>query len=107
MSKYKDFAMFVTFIDWLEERQIACFYKTTLGIECPGCGIQRALIALLRGDLIESIKLFPALIPTVAMLILLVVHVSYGVINGRKILISMLILNSVIVFISYIFKMFL
>ena len=93
-------------IDWLEKRQLACFYKSTLGVECPGCGIQRALIALLRGEVIESLKLFPALIPTIAMLILLVVHTVYKLNNGGKILISFAIFNVAITIVSYIYNFF-
>jgi len=82
-----------------------CFYKSVLGIDCPGCGMQRALIAMLRGDLISSLKLYPALIPTVAMLVLLVVHVFYQLKNGARILTWLFILNVVIIFISYIYKL--
>ncbi len=82
-----------------------CFYKSVLGIECPGCGMQRAFIALLRGDFIGSLKLYPALIPTIAMFILLVVHVFYNLKNGARILVSLFILNAVIIVISFIYKL--
>ena len=98
-----DFCM--GFADWLEKRQLSCFYKSALGIECPGCGMQRALIDLLRGDLIGSLKLYPALIPTVAMLVLLVVHVFYQLKNGAKILMWMFVFNAVIIVFSYICKL--
>jgi hypothetical protein len=92
------------FIDWLEKRQLPCFYKSMFGMECPGCGMQRAFVALLRGDLIASLKLYPALIPTMAMLVLLVVHIFYHLKNGAKILVSLFVFNVVIILISYIFK---
>jgi len=93
------------FVEWLERRQLPCFYKTVFGVECPGCGIQRALIALLRGDFAESFKLYPALIPTVAMLVFLVVHLFYHTKNGTKILISLFLFNVVVMVISYICKL--
>jgi len=91
--------------DWLEKRQLPCFYKSILGIECPGCGMQRALIVLLRGDLIGSLKLYPALIPTIVMLVLLVVHVFYHLKYGARILVWLFIFNAVIIVISYICKL--
>jgi len=91
--------------DWLEKRQLPCFYKSVLGIECPGCGMQRAFIDLLRGDLIGSLKFYPALIPTIAMLVLLVVHVFGKVKNGAKILMWLFIFNTVIIVVSYICKL--
>ena len=93
------------FVDWLEKRQMPCFYKSLLGVECPGCGMQRAFIALLRGDLLTSLQLYPALIPTMVMLVLLVVHIFYNLKNGAKILVSLFVLNAVIIFISYICKL--
>ena len=92
-------------IDWLEKRQLPCFYKSAFGIDCPGCGFQRAFIALLRGDFLESLKLYPALIPTIAMLVLLAVHVFYHLKHGAKILMWLFILNSAIIVISYICKL--
>lgn len=96
---------YMCLVDWLEKRQLPCFYKSILGIECPGCGMQRAFIALLRGDLIGSIQIYPALIPTIAMLILLVVHVFLHLKNGAKMLIWFFIINSGLIVISYIYKL--
>ena len=92
-------------VDWLEKRQLPCFYKSVLGIDCPGCGMQRAFIALLRGDLIESLQLYPALIPTIAMLMLLVVHVFFRLKNGARTLMWFFIVNSLLIVISYICKL--
>ena len=58
-------------INWLENHFLPCAYKQLLGIECPVCGSQRAFIALLKGNIIESIKLYPALIPTLIIIILI------------------------------------
>ncbi|MDR1154714.1 MAG: DUF2752 domain-containing protein [Bacteroidales bacterium] len=92
-------------VDWLEKRQAPCFYKSALGVDCPGCGMQRAFIALLRGDFVESLKLYPALIPTIVMLVFLAVHIFYHVKNGARILVSLFLLNVVIIVISYICKL--
>jgi hypothetical protein len=58
-------------IEWLEKHQLPCIYKHFLGFECPTCGFQRALIYLLKGDLISSLQTYPALIPTLFLFILL------------------------------------
>ena len=91
-------------VDWLEKRQLPCFYKSVFGVECPGCGMQRAIIALLRGEFVESFKLYPALIPTMIMLVFLVIHLFYHLKNGAKILVSFFVLNVVIIIVSYLYK---
>ena len=57
--------------EWLENHQLPCVYKTFLGFECPTCGMQRAFILLLQGEIWESVKMYPALLPTFVLVILL------------------------------------
>ncbi len=42
---------------------LTCLSKEYFGVECPGCGAQRSLVCLFRGDILDSIALYPALIP--------------------------------------------
>jgi hypothetical protein len=42
-----------------------CGFKFLFGAPCPGCGMTRACLALLRGDLGESWRLHPLAIPLV------------------------------------------
>jgi len=91
-------------INWLEKKQAPCFYKSVFGVECPGCGMQRAFIALLRGDLTGSLALYPALIPTIIMIIYLTAHIMFKLRNGAKILLWMFIVNAVIIVSSYLYK---
>jgi hypothetical protein len=49
---------------------LTCFSKYYFGVECPGCGAQRSVVSLFRGDLFESIALYPALIPFMIMMTL-------------------------------------
>lgn len=51
-----------------------CLFKVTTGLDCPGCGSQRALHALLRGDIGEAWgynALFVAELPVIAVLLVL------------------------------------
>lgn len=38
-----------------------CFFKTITGLPCPGCGITQSTLALLRGDVVASFKIYPCL----------------------------------------------
>ena len=59
-------------LEWLEQHQLPCFYHQVLHIKCPVCGFQTALILLLKGDFIDSLKIYPALIPTLILMVLMV-----------------------------------
>lgn len=39
-----------------------CFYRNTLGIPCPGCGLSRAYTALFRGDVLGALNYHPLFI---------------------------------------------
>lgn len=63
-------------LEWLEAHQLSCWIKSLTGIECPGCGMQRALILLLKGELWASITTYPALLPLMLFLILALLKVT-------------------------------
>jgi len=48
---------------------LPCLFKQITGVDCPGCGAQRSFDLLIHGQLIESFKLYPALVPLIILLI--------------------------------------
>jgi hypothetical protein len=42
---------------------IPCPFKFITHLDCPGCGFQRAIVALIAGDLQKSWMLYPPAIP--------------------------------------------
>jgi hypothetical protein len=57
------FCSWLTFVSWLQNHLLLCPFKYFTGIDCPGCGFQRSVIALIQGDLHRSLTLYPAAIP--------------------------------------------
>jgi hypothetical protein len=53
----------LVFTNWLQNHLLPCPFKYLTGIDCPGCGFQRAVLALIQGNLYKSIGLYPAAIP--------------------------------------------
>ncbi len=90
---------------WLERHMMICYYKKLSGIDCPGCGMQRAFIYLLRGNFIESFHSYPALLPVLFTLTLTAIHLSYGLKNGAALIKYSFIITISIVIISYVFKL--
>jgi hypothetical protein len=50
---------------WLQNHLLTCPFKKLTGIDCPGCGFQRSVIALMQGNLNESLHYYPATIPLI------------------------------------------
>ena len=48
-------------LEWLEAHQLSCWIKSVIGIECPGCGMQRAVLLLIKGEFLASFRIYPGL----------------------------------------------
>jgi hypothetical protein len=92
-------------IHWLESHLKPCSFKEAFGIDCPGCGLQRSVIELLKGHLWESFLLYPALMPIITMFIFLFLHLIFKFKWGAFILKVMFIMNASIIFLHYIYKL--
>jgi hypothetical protein len=90
----------------LQDFLLLCPFKHLTGIDCPGCGFQRALIALFQGDFKKSFLIYP---PTIPLLIISAWWLADSIfkIEGTKHTIkkSMFITVAAIVLINYILKM--
>lgn len=75
-----------------------------MGIECPGCGFQRALIALLKGNIWESIQLFPGLMPMLFLFAFLILHLVFNFKQGAAVLKYIFIGDLAIIIIGYIIR---
>jgi len=53
---------------------IPCVFKRIFGFDCPGCGAQRSLVALLMGNIKQSLHYYPPLLPILALSVYLVFY---------------------------------
>lgn len=94
----------MSFISFLEKNLLGCPWKQQLDIECMGCGIQRALIHILKGEFIEAFYMYPAIYSLILMFSFLILHLKFDFNNGSKILVYLFSLNAIIIIISFILK---
>lgn len=94
-------------IHWLENNLLSCFYVKHFGVECPGCGFQRAFILLLKGQLLESLQMYPALLPILCMFAYLPLHLIVKFKNGARNLTWMFVGSTAIVVLNFIGKIIL
>lgn len=87
-----------------EQEMFKCVIKSKLGVECPGCGLQRSFWQLMEGNIKESISLYPALIPIILMFLFLFLHLIFNFKKGHVWILSMFIFNSTLLLLNYLFK---
>jgi hypothetical protein len=70
--------------DLIEQHLFSCSVKQLFGLDCPGCGMQRAFVALLRGDLLASLRFNASLIPFLFTVFYTTAHLVFGFRNGAR-----------------------
>ncbi len=84
-----------------------CISKTLFGIECLGCGFQRAFILVLQGNFEAAFKLYPAIYSCLIFILFIGLHFVDSKRNYKKSLTVLAILNGIIMIGGYYYKHFL
>lgn len=88
----------------IEDFMLPCPTKKILGIDCFGCGSQRAILMVFEGRFAEAFHMFPA----VYTLLLFFGVVALNFIDKKRsygnILVFLAIVNSIIMVVSYFYK---
>jgi hypothetical protein len=92
-------------IQGTEDYLLPCINKKIFGIECLGCGIQRATVLLFRGEFIAAFKMYPAIYTLILLLGFLIVNIFVKFKYDKKIKIALILINIAIIVISYALKM--
>lgn len=84
-----------------------CLSKTLFGVECLGCGMQRAFLLLLQGEFIAAFKMYPAIYTTLLFLVMVCIQLLDKNKNYRKLIINLAIINGIFMITGYFYKHFL
>lgn len=98
LASYKDI------INQLESGMLTCPSKKFTNLDCPGCGLQRSVIALLKGDVAMSWQLYPPALFIIVTLLILGVHLT---LNERVTLFLLkisFIITVIVMTVNYIYK---
>ena len=93
-------------IEWLEKHTTPCFFKSNYNFECPGCGMQRAFIALMKGDIAESFSQHPALIPLIIASLVSLFYMFFKWEKGVKHIVFLFSFTVLIFIVNYLVKIF-
>lgn len=93
-------------LSWLESHLLTCPLKDYTGLDCPGCGFQRSVLALFEGEFVQSVKLYPATIPLFILLGFTLAHLKFEFTRGAFFIKILYVSISLIIIINYIYKIF-
>ena len=94
------------FFNWLNHHLLSCPFKAHFGVDCPGCGLQRSVLALLKGNFLDSFRFYPATLPLIILVLFTIVHLKVDFKFGAQLIKLMFVSIAVIILINYIYKIY-
>ena len=88
----------------MEDYMLPCLNKRLFGVECMGCGLQRALALIFQGEFTAAFNMYPAVYSLVALFIIIAINAFKNFKNANKIILILFILNVIIITSAFIIK---
>lgn len=93
-----------TFLLVLEDYMLPCFTKKFLGVDCPGCGLQRSVSLLLEGNFHDAFHMYPAIFTMIPLFIFLIADAFIKIKYSNFITISLVVSTTILILGNYILK---
>jgi len=90
----------------LNDYMLPCLNKKILGFECMGCGIQRSVALITKGQFIEAFFMYPAIYTLICMFGFIIINTFKNYKHGTKIITILAILNVVIIVSNFSLKLY-
>ena len=84
---------------------LPCLNKKYLGFECMGCGLQRSIALILKGEFVDAFFMYPAIYPLIFLFGFLIINqfISFKYANKSIIFLAILTVSTMII--SYVIKL--
>lgn len=95
----------LAFLIQVEDYMLPCMNKKLFGVECPGCGVQRSLVHVTKGEFSEAFYMYPAIFTLIILVVFMLLNKGFKFKFGRKIILTLAFINVAIIIVSYFIKM--
>ncbi|WP_339894731.1 DUF2752 domain-containing protein [uncultured Algibacter sp.] len=89
----------------MEDYMLPCLNKKFFGIECLGCGLQRAITLIFQGEFVAAFQMYPAIYSLIILFIYIGINIFFKFKHSNKIIGALAILTVATIIISYIIKL--
>jgi len=89
----------------LQDYMLPCATKQILGVDCPGCGLQRSMLLLLQGDFLEAFYMYPAIFALIPLAMVLLLNSFLSFKYSNFLIISLSISSVTLILGNYILKL--
>ena len=88
----------------LESYMLPCYTKRILGFDCPGCGLQRSILFLMKGEFKAAFLMYPAIYPLLLLFGFLALNKFNPIKYSNTITIVLMVTTIGFILINYILK---
>lgn len=89
----------------MEEYMLPCLSKKLFGIDCFGCGIQRAVLLLFQGEFEAAFYMYPAIYSMFLFFLFIGINFLDKTRNYHKIIVAFGIITAIMMVTSYFYKL--
>ena len=88
-----------------ENGLLPCLNKQILGLECPGCGLQRSVLLLFEGEFAAAFFMYPAIYPMILLLSFLLLDQLFKIKYANTISIVLMITTVGFILTNFVLKL--
>ncbi|GAA3652093.1 DUF2752 domain-containing protein [Flavivirga jejuensis] len=89
----------------LDDYMLPCLNKKLLGVECMGCGLQRSIALIFKGEFVEAFYMYPAVYSLIILFLCIGINIFFKFKHSNKIIGALAIITVTTIIISYIIKL--
>jgi hypothetical protein len=89
----------------MEEYMLPCLSKKLFGIDCFGCGIQRAVVLLFQGEFEAAFYMYPAIYTMLLFFLFIGINFIDKSRNYHKIIMTLGVITAIMMVTSYFYKL--
>lgn len=89
----------------MEEYMLPCLSKKLFGIDCFGCGIQRAVVLLFQGEFEAAFYMYPAIYTMLLFFLFIGINFLDKSRNYHKIIMTLGVITAIMMVTSYFYKL--
>ncbi|KAA1245505.1 DUF2752 domain-containing protein [Aquimarina sp. RZ0] len=89
----------------MDKYMLPCLNKKLFGVDCLGCGMQRSIALLLKGEFVAAFHMYPGIYPLLLLLVFLGFNFFIKFKNDWLVKMSLIIITVFTIVVSYLIKM--
>lgn len=96
--------IYLLYMQALDDYMLPCLNKKLLGIECMGCGLQRSIALIFKGEFVDAFYMYPAVYGLIILFLYIGANIFFKFKHANKIISTLAIITVATIIINYIIK---